>query len=115
MDTDLTLCELSRRIGRSKSLVSRWAKERKIPRKANGRFDEAAVRQALKRNLDPARAKPLAHGEQSTPQPKVNTQEPLSALALRTALAANPGTPFETGFIAALVMATYDIGAISAV
>ncbi len=112
---DLSLIELSRRIGRSKSLVSRWAKQGKIPRKANGRFDEAAVRQALKRNLDPARAKLLARGEPQAPESTVNTQGPLSALALRTARAANPDTPFEAGFIAGLVMATYDIGAISAV
>jgi hypothetical protein len=111
MSTDLTLIELSRRIGRSKSLVSRWAKQGKIPRKANGRFDEAAVRQALKRNLDPARAKPLARGEQSTPQPEVNMTE----ITMRTVRAANPPTLFEAGFIAALVRMTYDIGAISAV
>jgi hypothetical protein len=115
MDTDLTLCELARRLGRSKSLVSRWAKQGKIPRKANGLFDEAPVRQALKRNLDPARSKPLARGEQRPQESTVNNEEPLTALALRTAQATNPGTPFEAGFIAGLVMATYSIGAIGAV
>ncbi len=115
MDTDLTLCELARRLGRSKSLVSRWAKQGKIPRKANGLFDEVPVRQALKRNLDPARSKPMARGEQRPQESTVNTEEPLTALALRTVLAANPGTPFEAGFIAGLVMATYDIGAIGAI
>ena len=115
MDTDLTLCELARRLGRSKSLVSRWAKQGKIPRKANGLFDEAPVRQALKRNLDPARSKPLARGEQRPQESTVNKEEPLTALALRTAQAANPGTPFEAGFIAGLVMATYSIGAIGAI
>jgi hypothetical protein len=115
MDTDLTLCELARRLGRSKSLVSRWAKQGKIPRKANGLFDEAPVRQALKRNLDPARAKPLASGEQRPQESTVNKEEPLTALALRTVLAAKPETPFEAGFIAGLVMAAYDIGAIGAI
>jgi hypothetical protein len=53
------LSELSRRIGRDKGLVSRWVKQRKIPKSVNGLFDEDAVRRALKGNLDPARAKPL--------------------------------------------------------
>ncbi|GEO19432.1 hypothetical protein [Microvirga aerophila] len=109
--TGISLSELARRIGRSKSLVSRWAKQGKIPRKANGRFDEAAVRQALKRNLDPARAKPLARGKQSTPESTVT----MTDLTLRTVQAAKPETPFEACFIAALVHMTYSIGAIGAV
>ncbi len=108
---DLTLIELARRIGRSKSLVSRWAKKGKIPSKANGRFDEATVRRVLKNTLDPARAKPLAGGEQSTPEPTVNMTE----ITMRTVRAANPPTAFEAGFIAGLVHMTYSIGAISAV
>jgi hypothetical protein len=111
VNTDLSLCELSRRLGRSKSLVSRWAKQGKIPRKANGRFDEAVVRQALKRNLDPARAKPLARGEQQPPKSTVNMTE----ITMRTLRAAKPETLFEAGFIAALVHMTYSIGAIGAV
>lgn len=78
-------------------------------------FDEAPVRQALKRNLDPARSKPLARGEQRPQESTVNKEEPLTALALRTARAADPGTPFEAGFITGLVMATYGIGAIGAI
>jgi hypothetical protein len=57
---NVSLSELSRRIGRDKSLVSRWVKQGKIPKPSNGLFDEDAVRRALKGNLDPTRAKPLA-------------------------------------------------------
>jgi transposase-like protein len=101
--TGISLSELARRIGRSKSLVSRWAKQGKISRKVNGLFDEAAVRQALKRNLDPARSKP--------PESTVT----MTDLTLRTVRAAKPATPFEAGFVAALVHMTYSIGAIGAV
>jgi hypothetical protein len=60
-------------------------------------------------------SKPLALSKPPAPASTGTDQEPLSAFALRTAWAANPTTPLEAGFIAGLVMATYDIGAISAV
>jgi hypothetical protein len=68
--TGISLSELARRIGRDKGQLSRLAKAGRIPRQPDGSFDETAVRQALKRTLDPARAKPLARGQRSTPSSK---------------------------------------------
>ncbi len=64
----ITLSELARRIGRDKGQLSRMAKAGRIPRLPDGSFDEATVRQALKRTLDPARSKPLAGSQQLTPE-----------------------------------------------
>jgi hypothetical protein len=62
----ISLSELARRIGRDKGQLSRMAKAGRIPRQPDGSFDEAVVRQVLKRTLDPARSKPLAGGQRLT-------------------------------------------------
>jgi hypothetical protein len=83
----ITLSELARRIGRDRSLVSRWAKSGRIPRRSDGLFDEAAVRRVLKGSLDPARAKPLAPVNTSTvPSRSVNTHGPSVPLTLEESL-----------------------------
>ncbi len=66
MAAGIRLSELARRVGRDKAFLSRMAKAGRIPRLESGYFDEAAVRRALKANLDPARSKPLRDGQRST-------------------------------------------------
>src|SRR5690606_24390739 len=55
----ITLGDLSRRIGRDKGALSRAAKEGRIPRNADGTYDEMAVRAAIEKSFNPARDKPL--------------------------------------------------------
>ncbi|MFF9552735.1 hypothetical protein [Methylobacterium fujisawaense] len=63
----LSLRELARRLDRDPSGLGRLARKGSIPKGDDGKFDEAAVRAALGRNVDPARQKETVDGLQSTP------------------------------------------------
>lgn len=63
----LSLRELARRLDRDPSGLGRLARKGAIPKGDDGKFDEAAVRAALGRNVDPARQKETVDGLQSTP------------------------------------------------
>lgn len=51
----ISLSELARRLGRAKSGLHKLAANGQIPKGADGKFDEAAVREALAANTDPSR------------------------------------------------------------
>jgi hypothetical protein len=114
----ISLSELARRIGRDKALVSRWAKQGKIPRLDNGNFDEEAVRRKLKGNLDPARAKPLTDAD--TKPLTVNTYGPAIPLTRLDELQPRPeqyrerkdiGEPFLRGTFFGLHRMAFDMPA----
>lgn len=64
----LSLRELARRLDRDPSGLGRLARKGAIPKGADGKFDEAAVRTALGQNVDPARRKEAVDGLRSTSQ-----------------------------------------------
>jgi len=51
----VSLSELARRLGRAKSGLHKLAANGQIPKGEDGKFDEAAVREALAANTDPVR------------------------------------------------------------
>jgi hypothetical protein len=51
----ISLSELARRLGRAKSGLHKLAANGQIPKGGDGKFDEAAVREALAANTDPSR------------------------------------------------------------
>ena len=68
MSERLSLRELARRLDRDPSGLGRLARKGAIPQGSDGKFDEAAVRAALGRNVDPARRKETVDGLRSTPR-----------------------------------------------
>lgn len=53
----VSLNELARRLGRSQGGIQKLAATGQIPRLADKTFDQVAVERALRKNLDPAKAK----------------------------------------------------------
>ncbi|MFZ1057694.1 MAG: hypothetical protein WAP47_00740 [Candidatus Rokuibacteriota bacterium] len=87
MGEGISLRELARRLGRSAPTLGELAKKGKIPRNADGTYNEEAVRAAYVRNSDPAQRKALKRkvGEavpEAVPPPIVTLDEAREAVSL---------------------------------
>lgn len=87
----LTVSELSRRLGRSRAAILKLARKGRIPRNADGTFDEAAVRLAYARNVDPAWRSALR---------KATSEAAVRGVAAPGAPASSPDSPAPTALIA---------------
>lgn len=87
----LSLAELARQLGRSKSGLHELSARGTIPRNADGTFDRVAVEVALQNRVDPARRKKDRAGG----PPSAAEREARAAVALIRRILAEEGAPSE--------------------